>query len=398
MVYTKNIESSNKRAVYDYDDIVSDAFTYSIQINKFHLTFYLFKVYNKSVYGKRHACISSIINSLKLEAIGANKINFIDERLFILTKMMKFMDHKLAYKFLDTFEDIVKSSAEHNFLVYMTNPVKTIVKIIYVIRFLVGKHPILEFKGKNIRSDLANIANHIIYLNTDLKSVEDVLVDKMYSGTTVIDLIGNIELIELLTNSLLDSVVSNLHVGSYQREFFMERSLCFDVVQNEISYDPDNEENSQKPMVQIVKPKKSKAKGRDVRTPYLKKLFYNIFKDEEHTLNMKSFKLVVGHQFKFESWRKSPDTQHLIDSIMMFIIGIFMVWYANEVVDNTKHIKDDSAKVESIRNGTYIGNVEDEYAELDGLSSHYIRYSLSLLFLNTFAIGYFIKDLQELLF
>lgn len=55
MAFTKNIECSAKKVVYDYDDIVSDAFAYSIQVNKLHLTFYLFKVYNKSVYGKRHA-------------------------------------------------------------------------------------------------------------------------------------------------------------------------------------------------------------------------------------------------------------------------------------------------------------------------------------------------------
>ena len=389
---------SKKKEIYDYDQIVSDAFAYSISINKLHVTFYLFKVYKRSVYGNRHLCIESIIDSLRLESVISKKINFIDERLFILTKMMKSIDHKLAFELFDTLEEVISDPAENNFLVYMINPIKTIVKIIYIIRYLITKHPILEYKGKKIREALCSIGNHIIYLNTDLKSVENTLVDKIYSGATTIDLIANIELIELLTNSLLDSVVSNLHIGSYQRNYFMDKSLCFQIVQSEINYDPDNEVNTSKPLVPIFKPRSPSIKGREVRIPIWKKIYTRIFYDQDYSLDLKNFKYTVGHQFKFEIWRKSPDAQHLIDSIIMFLIGLLMVFYANQVVNATKEARDLRETVTAIEEGTFTGDVQEELDELSVLSAAFVSDILAILILNTISIGYFLKDIQELIF
>ena len=39
--------------VYDIDEIISDAFSYSITLNKLHIAFYFFKKYEDDVYGNK---------------------------------------------------------------------------------------------------------------------------------------------------------------------------------------------------------------------------------------------------------------------------------------------------------------------------------------------------------
>ena len=254
--------AKSKCEIYDYDDIVSDAFSYSISINKLHITFYLFKIYKSSVFGNSSASISSIINSLRIESSITNKVYFFEERLFIIEKLMKMMDHKLTYEFFDLLQEIIDVEADHNLLVFLTNTVKVICKMIYIISYLVTLHPSLQFKGKKIRETLANIANHVLHKNSDLREVEDLLHDKLYSGTKVIDLIANVKIIEIMNNPLLDSVVSNIYVGSYQRDFFMKRSLPFNILSKEVRFDPDDENNKESSTLVLVKPREKSVRGR----------------------------------------------------------------------------------------------------------------------------------------
>lgn len=127
--FTHNEEVKN---VYDYDEIISDAFSYSIFKNKLNISFYLFKNYKRSIFGNKDVCIESITNSLKQETSQSNKIMFANERLFILQHMTGFIDHSQCYELLSLFEEIINENPDSNFLVYSVNPLLIIMKMIII--------------------------------------------------------------------------------------------------------------------------------------------------------------------------------------------------------------------------------------------------------------------------
>ena len=394
---TMNKKDHNYDGVYDYDEIVSDAFSYSIAINKLHITFYLFKMYKRNVFGNSRYCTSSIINSLRVESVTSNKVYFLEERLFIISKLMRFMDHKLTFDFLDFLNQIVKSPPENNMFVYMTNSVKIIAKLLYIMNYLVQIHPSLKFKAKKVSSTLCNVANHILHKNSDLREVEDILKDQLYSGTRVLDLIANNDIIEILNNPLLDSVVSNIYVGSYQRNSIMTKSLAYSIIQKEFNFDPDDEVNQNNSTLVLVKPRKKKVRER--KRPCCKTFCQRIFQGYRHPrFDTHGINYIVGHQFMYKIWSKSPNTQHLFETLIILLIGILMVYYSNQLVDSGEEADAQNLVVTNIENGTNSGNLTAEYATLETITTSYLEETMALLILNTLSIGYFIKDIQELMY
>ena len=71
---------------------------------------------------------------------------------------------------------------------------------------------------------LCDIANAIIDASSNLTEVEDLLRDKTYGGTEVINMIVFLDIIEILQNPMIDSIVSNMYFGPYEREFFLKKS------------------------------------------------------------------------------------------------------------------------------------------------------------------------------
>ena len=104
--------------IYDYDEIISDAFSYSISKNKLNISFYLFKNYHSSIFGNKDVCIESLIQSLKDETKESNKILFANERLFIIQNMIRYIDHSQCYELFDTIHEIINEDPDSNFLVY----------------------------------------------------------------------------------------------------------------------------------------------------------------------------------------------------------------------------------------------------------------------------------------
>jgi len=145
--------------VYDFDEIISDAFSYSISINKLYLSFYLFKTYEDDVYGNKMDCIRSILNSFKNDDTQSNQVMYLEERLFILEKFMKFIEYNLALEFLTVIHDEITDDPNINFLVYCPNPMKIIVMLLNIVINVSAKHQNLKFKAQMVRSTLCDIAN-----------------------------------------------------------------------------------------------------------------------------------------------------------------------------------------------------------------------------------------------
>lgn len=375
----------DKYDIYDYDLIVSDAFSYSISINKLHITFYLFNQYQRSVFGNSEQCIESIITSIQSESATANKVLSIDERLFIMTKLMKYMDHKVTYTFLDLMQEIVSAPAENNLFVYMPNTLKSISKIIYIIQHLVKLHPSLSFKGNKIRETLTNIGNNILHKNTDLAEVEDIINDVLYSGTKVIDVIANNSMSEFMNNPLLDSVVSNIYVGSYQRDFFLKKSLPYHILEKEFDFDPDDDRNKDSSTLVLCKPKKSTVRGRHSKKGQCRAFLGRLCQGyHERNTFKRGKKYIVGHQFMFKIWSQSPDTQHFIETFFILVIGLLLVYYSNNIVDSEEEASSQSNTINQINNGSQTGDVATETAKLETISIEYYNDTITLMVFNTF--------------
>ena len=50
---------------YEFDEILSDAFSYSIEIDKIHLSFYFYRLYKEDVFVVKEDSINSIIKTLQ---------------------------------------------------------------------------------------------------------------------------------------------------------------------------------------------------------------------------------------------------------------------------------------------------------------------------------------------
>lgn len=140
--------------IYDLDEIISDAFSYAISINHLHIAFYLLRTYDEEVYGNKLLSIKSIVNSFKNDDSQVNQVLYLEERLFILEKFMRFIEYKTALEFFEVFYDQITDDPNINFLVYSTNPLKIIVMLLNIVITLSSKHQNLKFHAKRVRAGL----------------------------------------------------------------------------------------------------------------------------------------------------------------------------------------------------------------------------------------------------
>ena len=71
-----------------------------------------------------------------------------------------------------------------------------------------------------------------------MTEIQDMLLDKTYSGIEIIDQIEALDIIEILANPMVDSIVSNMYLGPYERELFLKKSTCYKVIEEEILAPP----------------------------------------------------------------------------------------------------------------------------------------------------------------
>ena len=69
--------------------------------------------------------------------------------------------------------------------------------------------------------------NSIIDATENINEVQDMLQDKTYSGTEVINMIAFLDIIEILQNPMIDSIISNMYYRPFEREPFFKKSTCY---------------------------------------------------------------------------------------------------------------------------------------------------------------------------
>ena len=227
--------------IYDLDEVVSDAFSYSISLNKLHVAFYLINKYKDDVYGNQVSWIKSIFDSFRNDNTQINHLLYLEERLFILEKFIKFIDYKMGLEFLTIIHDQILEDPKKNFLVFCSNPLKITLMLLNLSIHIGIKHQNLRFKAQKLRSSLCDIANSIINSSSNMNEIEDLLKDKNYSGVEVIDMIEYLDIIEILQNPMIDSIISNMYFGPYEREFFIKKSTCYKIIDEQIHGFPGTE-------------------------------------------------------------------------------------------------------------------------------------------------------------
>lgn len=207
------------------NEIVSDAFSTAIISNKMHVAFYLYREYQSSVFGNKDISIGSIIESFKNDLLYRSKIIHLEEKLFILDKFLSYIEYKQGFELIEKLRDLIVEKAEGNFLVYCSNPLKIITILLYLLRKLKFTYPMLLFKVDELSTILNDYAVCIIDNSTHVDEVEDMVLDHMYNGTQIIDMLAYIDNVPILQNSVIDTIVSGLYYGPYERQWFLKHSL-----------------------------------------------------------------------------------------------------------------------------------------------------------------------------
>ena len=390
--------------VYDVDEIISDAFSYAITLNKLHISFYLFKKYEDDVYGNKFIWIKSLVDSFRSDDTSVHQLMYLEERLFILEKFMKHIEYKMGFEFLTVLHGQIMDEPKDNFLVFWANPLKIILILLNISIHISTKHQNLKFKAQRFRSTLWDIANSIIDSSSNMNEVEDMLTDVNYSGTQVIDMIAFLDIIEILQNPMLDSIISNMYYGPYQREVFLKKSTCYKVIEEQTNDSPGGEgiisksfkffgfNHSFKTLENVLRTK----------TKVFKQLKELCFKNENPMGSMEDAEVNVGHAFQLQVWKKALDVKYQFDLAIILIASFLMLWYGNSLVDNENNIRTLYKTITDLESqpqtDDVIASLANDYSKMGQYSDQYLIDLYALLIISSLTLAYIIKDVQELVY
>jgi hypothetical protein len=385
--------------IYDLDEIISDAFSYAISINHLHIAFYLLRTYPEDVYGNKILCVKSIINSFKNDDVQVNQVLYLEERLFILEKFMKFIEYKMALEFFDVIHDQITDEPKINFLVYSPNPIKIITMLLNIVINLSSKHQNLQFKAQKVRVTLCDIANAIIDSSSSMNEIQDMLLDKTYSGIEIIDYIELLNIIEVLGNPMVDSIITNMYLGPYERESFLKKNTCFRVFE---------EQTSDSPTMEALVTKSFKIFEIDGFLHSFKKECSEIklteaFKSNQlqsTTFDDGESENDPGHMFQYHVWRKSLDVKLIVNLILILLMAVLLQLYTFLFIRQTGRVASQRATVDTLAadTSTATATLDAAYVLLDTLSDDYWDYQTIVIVLHVLTIGYLLQDLMDMVY
>ena len=319
----------NKGNRYDVNEIVSDSFSNAIIMNKMHIAFYLYREYKQAVLGNIQVSIEAIIYAFQVDYLNYTKILNCEEKLFILEKFLPFIDYKKSFELLETFKNLLFEEPDHNFLTYSLNPLKIIVVMMTIINQLQETYPLLKFQIDILQEGLQNVGSHIIKNSKSVEDVEDLLLDKLYNGIEIIDMVAYLNIIPILQNPVVDVIISNMYYGPYQRDSFLKNSMSFQVIYNEVSFFPGKEVTASSKMSVFKFKQGKRIKKKNKRNIY--EIDEGDSDDSSKLLEVKANqennvkkKIIIGHMFQFVVWRKALDVRYLFNALIAFVLAVTM--------------------------------------------------------------------------
>jgi len=227
-----------------------------------------------------------------------------------------------------------------------------------------------------------------------MSEIQDMLLDKTYSGIEIINLIESLDIIEILANPMIDSIVSNMYVGPYERELFLRKSTCFKVIEEEILADPGSNSVVTKSFrifeygncLYSLKKQLSQVK----MLSGCKNARNQTFFDEEGSGEE------VGHMFQFKIWKRSLDVKIVSNLLLILIISILLQVYSFLLVRQMQRVTDQKTVIDALESaGT---DTVSAYQVLDNLSNDFYQYSVIGFILNVCTVGYLIQDFQTMIY
>ena len=236
----------------------------------------------------------------------------------------------------------------------------------------------LRFNVSKIRRVLCDICNAIINDCNDLKEVEDLLIDRLYSGEETIELFSRLDVVEVLENEILDSVVSNIFMGRYIRESVHAKSTAYKSLM-EGYYNVPGKDYDAINRLAIVRYRhdhssfnKDKSNSSKRSTGLTIKFGKGNKSKKGSRPESKMFE--KGHLFQFYVWKESFDAQHYFNIICAIILGILMLFFATSLVDQSKSIEKIEAGISDLNNLT-----SSEQDELQKESNKYNDFLLLMM-------------------
>lgn len=327
------IKSKGNR--YDVQEIVSDSFSNAIIMNKMHIAFYLYREYRNAVLGNIQISIDSIIYAFKIDYQSHNKIKNVEERLFILEKFLPFIDYKKSFELIETFKSLLFEEANYNFLTYCLNPLKIIVMLMSLIKQLKVMYPLLKFQIDHLQEGLENVGSLLIRNSKSVEDVQDLLLDKLYNGIEIIDMVAYLNCIPILQNPVVDVIVSNMYYGPYQRGSFLRESMCVQVIQNEMSFFPGKDDTAASKMTIFAFKQGKRTNKNKSKNVYEIEDDGSDSDDSSQKLEIKAneakdnrTKTIMGHMFQFAVWKKSLDVKYIFNAVIAFFLAVAMQIYS----------------------------------------------------------------------
>ena len=176
-----------------------------------------------------------------------------------------------------------------------------------------------------------------------MKEVEDLLIDKLYSGEETIEVFARLKVTEVLENEILDSVVSNIFQGRYVRETIFAKSTAYQALL-EGYYNIAGEDYEAINALAIVEYRHEYSTFTDdnqyiegnstgLTLRFGKRKEKQTYKYAEHKMFEK------GHMFQFYVWKESFDSQHYFNIVCALILGVLLLIVAANLVDEAREIE-----------------------------------------------------------
>lgn len=240
-----------------------------------------------------------------------------------------------------------------------------------------------------------------------MREVEDLLLDKLFNNVEVIELATQLNLIEILQNHVVESIVSSLYMGKYVRESIFNKSLVYNAMMEGVenvpgkdarairklsifSYNRIHEENYMKESQHRVRHARLKSGNVDN--------VKSVAKSENHVVKNKK---TVGHFYQYKIWKTSIDVQHKFATVLTIILAALMISFANNIQDQANKVQDQKDILTNLESQTQtaaiLDQIEQEYDVLDAISQTYYAYIIGFLVLTILSCAYFVRNIGKYL-
>lgn len=151
--------------------------------------------------------------------------------------------NKLVYK-LSKFR--VGSLIRKNFACFSLNPIKLCVLILNILKKLEYKFSTIKLDNQKVKDRYLELIDLLLERIEEVKLVEHILTDLCYNNHQVVDIIATQNLISIMNNPKVNSVITDFWRGPYERNSFLSDSYNFKIIQKLVNgssdfftYNPD---------------------------------------------------------------------------------------------------------------------------------------------------------------